>query len=149
MTEESVPRPADQVAPELSLGKAIGFWACAVGVGLILAFCMYEWSLLFSLLAFAGMISGSVVGVLAAPLGEGEKERFGIFMKVISGFITGYLLSKIDPLITALSAIDPRTGIAVVADPQIAIRVLITFCSFGVSLATVFSVRAYWPKGLR
>lgn len=143
MTQET---PIPTGTPEMddfTPGKVAGFYASIIGVTIIVAFCWSEWQIIFSLLAFAGAIAGWLVGILIAPLDKNEAERFGIFMKVISGFITGYLLSKVDPAITTLFLVD-KTGFAPIADEFIAKRVLITLSSFGVSLLTVFSLRAYW-----
>ncbi len=129
---------------DLTWGMVGGLWASILGIIAIAIFCLIERDALFSLLAFAGAVAGWLIGILAAPIDKQEEERFGVFIKVISGFITGYMLSKVDPVITALFTIDHNTGLAPIADKQIAMRSLITLCSFGVSLLTVFCARAYW-----
>ena len=62
---------------------------------------------------------------------------------MIAGFVSGYLLSKIDPLIGALVAV-PAHGQATIMQPLVAERVLITLSSFLATLVTVFAVRLYW-----
>jgi multisubunit Na+/H+ antiporter MnhC subunit len=100
--------------------------------------------MLFSLLVLVGAVAGWLLGVLIVPYDEREARTFSVFIKVISGFITGYLLSKVDPLLASLLAIDPTTGVAPISQELVAKRVLITFASFGISLLTVFRARAYW-----
>lgn len=141
---EGGPKPLGSLEGELTWGKVGGFWASIFGIVAILVFCWVEGSILFSLLALVGAILGWLLGILIMPFDEREAKTFSVFIKVISGFITGYLLSKVDPLLTSLLAIDPRTGVAVIAEEAVARRVLITLCSFGISLLTVFSARAYW-----
>lgn len=129
---------------ELTWGKVGGLWACIIGSALIVMFCWHEGSMIFSLLALSGAILGWLLGVLIVPYDEREAKSFSVFIKVISGFVTGYLLSKVDPLLTSLLTIDLDTGTAPIAQDAVAKRVLITLASFGISLLTVFSARAYW-----
>src|SRR5437867_3317890 len=49
-----------------------------------------------------GAALGWTVGVLISPYGDGEKEAFASIGKLVYGFLTGYVVSKLDPLITAL-----------------------------------------------
>lgn len=122
----------------------LGSVACAaIAVGVILGFCAYEKDELFSLLALAGGVAGWAVGIIIVPFNPDEKRTFSEVTKVVSGFITGYLLSKIDPLVTVLVGVD-NAHHAMIGEPLIARRALVTFCSFLVTLLTVFCARAYW-----
>jgi hypothetical protein len=131
-------------AEQMSFGKAGGLWASIFGIALVVGFC-WNADTIFRLLALTGAVLGWLLGVLVAPLNDREAKDFNVFIKVISGFITGYLLSKVDPLLAYLLAINPDTHAPVLAEKEVAERVLITLSSFGISLLTVFSIRAYWP----
>src|SRR4051794_34424531 len=48
-----------------------------------------------------GSITGWLLGILISPYGEDEKTQFSNYAKVVSAFISGYLLSKVDPIIGA------------------------------------------------
>lgn len=94
------------------------------------------------LLALTGALIGWVVGILATPLSDAEGRRFGELAKVISGFVSGYLLSKIDPLIDAL--LSPDQGRALIMNVQVGEEVLTTLSSFFIALLFVFGGRMYW-----
>ncbi|MEO8547248.1 MAG: hypothetical protein ABI422_02655 [Sphingomicrobium sp.] len=108
--------------------------------------CVRSGDRLLLLLAVFGALLGWVVAILATPLSEGEGQRFGELAKVISGFVTGYLLSKLDPLVGALFSVG-NDGRAVIADPNVAERVLITLISSFIALLFVFGGRLYWSPG--
>ncbi|CAA9525203.1 MAG: hypothetical protein AVDCRST_MAG23-566 [uncultured Sphingosinicella sp.] len=63
----------------------------------------------------------------------------------MSGFVTGYLLSKVDPLITAL--LTPKIDAIPLTDPQSRKRVLIELSSYFIALLLVFCARACWSVG--
>jgi len=130
---------------DLSFPKAGGLLASIVGVIIVVAACIWIQNLVTCLLAFAGAIAGWLVGVVLVPLNPQEKKTFSQVAKVISSFLSGYLLSKLDPLLTALLKIDP-SGHAPIAADHVAANALVTFCSFGVALLTVFGARAYWSE---
>lgn len=110
----------------------------------VVAFCWGSHDSVLQLLALTGAIAGWVAGVLAAPFSEHEKQQFGGLAKVISGFVTGYLLSKIDPLINAL--VKPEGGQAAIMQYQTAEQILVTLSSFGIALLFVFNARLYWSS---
>ncbi|SFL20840.1 hypothetical protein [Pseudomonas sp. NFACC46-3] len=51
------------------------------------------------LIALLGALLGWGVGVLFAPLSKAEKEQFQGIAKVVSAFVAGYLLSKVEVFI--------------------------------------------------
>src|SRR4051794_5528670 len=84
---------------------------------------------LLLLLALTGGLIGWVVGILATPLSDAEDQRFGELAKVISGFVSGYLLSKLDPLVSAyLKA--PTPGQPVAVNAPTGEEMLVTLVSF-------------------
>jgi hypothetical protein len=115
-----------------------------LGGAIIIWVCLTKGTLVFGLLALAGSALGYLTGVLVVPLSSNESERFTVYAKVISGFVTGYLLSKLDPVVTAMLAVDQNTGVSRITQPEVAAHFLITLCSYLITLLTVFNVRAYW-----
>jgi len=122
-------------------GMLIGFFASLF----IVIYCalQFETDPQLSLMALLAANLGWLVGILIAPLSPGEASRFGEYAKLISGFVTGYLLSKIDPLITGIFKVDGEGAMAL-ADPRISTRLLVSLCSFFIALLVVFCARAYW-----
>src|SRR5262245_40695448 len=51
---------------------------------------------------FASMALGWVIGTFASPDNKSEERRFSGWAKAISGFITGYAVSKLDKAIESL-----------------------------------------------
>lgn len=47
-----------------------------------------------------GVVCGWLVGFLASPSTKDEGERFSKYAGIISSFVSGYLLSKFDPILT-------------------------------------------------
>jgi hypothetical protein len=130
-----------KVTPKMA-GLSLG----AVGALVILWFCYTSGDTIFRLLALLGAALGWLTAILISPLSAAEERQFSSLGKVISGFVTGYLLSKVDPLITALLAIDPRTGLPPIASEPAALRALIALCSYFIALLLVFCARAYWSS---
>ena len=138
------PTPStDEPEEEMSFGKAAGLIIGLAALVAIIVICFARWDLITSLCAFVAAALGWLVGILIAPLSKNEEDRFGVIAKVISGFVTGYMVSKIDPLITELLKID-ETGHAIVTQDLVAIRLLLAACSFLVAVLLVFNARAYW-----
>ena len=101
---------------------------------------------LLPLLALTAALVGWVVAILATPYSPDEERRFSEFAKILSGIVTGFLLSKIGPLLDALTRV-PEGGRAAITQPRVAGEVLITLASFFIALLFVFGGRQYWsPK---
>lgn len=90
-----------------------------------------------------GAAIGWLVGILAVPLNDDEQNRFGQFAKIIAGFLTGYLFSKIDPVVIWFVT-PPDGGQFPIFDPTIQKRALFSFAGFLVSLIMIFNARSYW-----
>jgi hypothetical protein len=45
---------------------------------------------------------GGLLGFFASPKNKAEKEAFSTAVQAVSAFVSGYLLSKIEPLISAV-----------------------------------------------
>ncbi len=74
-----------------------------------------------------GVAIGWIIGMLASPYGREEKEQFSTIVKGVTVFFSGYVLAKIDPIITTL--LKPEAFLKPVA----AFR------------AIAFVPRFYWP----
>lgn len=136
-------RKISSTLKDLTLIKILAFLAGASAVGVVVWFCLTSEAPYLGLLALVGAIAGWIVGVLAAPFSSSEKQHFSELAKVISGFVTGYLLSKLDPIIAALLAIRDGGSARIMESPYPE-QVLITLASFGIALLFVFSARLYW-----
>jgi hypothetical protein len=137
--------------PEIDLSKiTLPMWGALIAgsaaAGAVLWYCISTGGKLLGLLALVGAIFGWVAGMLAAPKSENEKQHFGELAKVISGFVTGYLLSKLDPVIAALLTIPKGARYAPIMEAAATEQVLITLASFGIALLFVFSGRLYWSS---
>jgi len=131
----------------LTFGKVSGLLTGVAGSMCVLWVCWFENDVVTSLCGLVGGALGWLSGILIAPLNANEQRKFGELSKIISGFVTGYLLSKIDPLITALLAIDTKTGIAALAQRDVSVRLLVALASYLIAVLMVFCARAYWsPK---
>lgn len=114
--------------------------AAAAGVAV---YCLWQADVLLSLLALLGGCLGWLTGILVVPLTKTEVSTFSVYAKVISGFVSGYALSKVDPLITHLLAIDPDSGVAPITQPYNAELGLTFLCSYLIALLVIFCARAY------
>lgn len=117
-----------------------------LGAGVIIVHCARSAAPHAHLFALAGAIAGWVIGTLAVPLSAHEERRFGEFTKVLSGVVTGYVLSKFDPIMTALVRVEAASGTAKIMAEPYAEQALITVCSFGIAMLFVFCARQYWSS---
>jgi hypothetical protein len=83
-----------------------------------------------------GISVGWLFGIYIAPY-EGEVTKFKEIATTVSVFLSGYLLAKVDGLITKI--LSPEQ----VLRPVAGFRVLATFCSFLLSLIMTYVGRAY------
>jgi hypothetical protein len=86
-----------------------------------------------------GSAFGWVIGLVATPYNQDESRRLSEIAKVTYGFITGYLLSKIDPILTDLfsRAIHDSTERIVAITGVGVVGFLVTF-------GVTFISRSYW-----
>jgi len=98
----------------------------ALGGAVFLAILYLAWHLqdervpksLNILICLLAATFGWTIGILLSPKNRVEKEQFLVYGKSISAFVSGYLLSKLDPLFTdAIKAGPPAT---VVLSAQVA-----------------------------
>lgn len=93
------------------------------------------------LTGLSGITTGWLVGLLAAPFSEKEQNRFSQLKTTIISFISGYLISKVEPLIKYVT-----TDINIIKEPTIGIRILIYFTSGAFAFIYMYSYRKYYLK---
>jgi hypothetical protein len=76
------------------------------------------------------------VGLLVTPQYKEEKESFSAIGKALSAFVTGWLVSKIDPIVTAIFAHYPLPNITT-------FRLAACVACFTVSTGAVYAMRRY------
>jgi hypothetical protein len=129
---------------DITLPMFGAFFAGVAATVVVIWYCLQSGDPLLGLLALVGAIFGWITGVLAVPYSSTEKQHFGELAKVISGFVTGYLLSKVDPLINASFAVPREGALPPLMEAPFAEQVLILLASFGIALLFVFNARLYW-----
>jgi hypothetical protein len=85
-----------------------------------------------------GIALGWLLAFFASPRDEEEQATFSVYAKILSAFVSGYLLSKIEPLITAVLNAD-------LLKSQIpATRLLIFVTSMALAVMNGYSYRLYY-----
>jgi hypothetical protein len=90
-----------------------------------------------------GLAAGWAAGFLLAPY-ESEQQRFREYIKFISAFVSGYLVSKIDRLFDLW--FDPEHG-PLLLHSMVAHRMLICATSFVMAAVTTYVARKYVSFG--
>lgn len=85
-----------------------------------------------------GVVLGWVAGFLASPIGKPEGERFTSISGAIATFASGYLVSKLDPVVTALLVVPGR-----LATQAVAINVMVFISCFASGALIMYIVRQY------
>ena len=92
---------------------------------------------LFVLSGLLGASLGWVAGILVSPYNPEEKTEFGEISKLIAGFLSGYVLSKFDPVIT--HALDIKEQVSVYW-----VVACVGLVSFLTAAAVTYITRRYW-----
>lgn len=95
-----------------------------------------------SLFALLGATLGWCAGMLLAPF-QHEKEIFAGFSKTVAGFLSGYLVGKIE---TVWDIIVDEKHRQILFDPILQRRVLLCTTCFFLIAAMVFKLRSYVRK---
>jgi hypothetical protein len=90
-----------------------------------------------------GLTAGWAAGLLLAPY-ESEQERFREYAKLVSVFISGYLVSKVDRLIELW--FDPEHG-PILLRPLVVHRILLCITSFLLAAVWTYVARKYFSWG--
>ena len=83
------------------------------------------------------LVVGWITGIILTPYNPKEREAFSGYMRAISVFISGYLLGKIDPLVTNIF------GLHFYEDRLQAFRMIVFLAEFLIALVVTFTYRQY------
>ena len=98
---------------------------------------------LFFLSAVFGVSIGWALGVAATPFDIYEKRRLSEITKIAYGFLTGYLISKIDAILSHLISKD------LFAQKDLWIFAMIIITSLLTTLTITYTNRSYWLNDIR
>ena len=80
---------------------------------------------------------GWLIGIIASPYSASEEKQFSVLVKAASAFGSGYLVAKLDPLVTAMLAPGQMR------DPLAAFRGASFVAAFVLAWILTFVFRAY------
>jgi len=125
----------------------LNVWILAfAGVSLVLPLIWFSWVVagrdevffVFNItILLVGLALGWVFGVLISPL-PGEQDQFQQYAKAVAIFSSGYLLAKVDPIITEI--LNPKQIFALLP----AFRLLSFIVCFIASMLFAFGWRRYF-----
>lgn len=126
--------------------------ATDVGIAFIVAFVIYGSLALFAftgsehtgVLVFSGLCgaaAGWAVGIVISPYNKNETKHFDHISGVVYGFVTGYLVSKIDPLIG--DVFDPKSAIF---SERLMLCLGMLLATFLTTVALTYVTRVYWVE---
>ncbi len=108
---------------------------CTISVALL-----WHWNDSMSWLsALLGLCVGFMTGILVAPF-PGEESAFREYSKIASGFLTGFLVSKVDQVFNLL--IDEKRG-PLILNELFVRRLMVGACGFLLAMIGVFLARKY------
>jgi hypothetical protein len=114
---------------------------CSGMLILVIVCLLWKWQDdLAVLCTVLGTAIGWLVGTLISPYGS-EARQFETFGKVISAFVTGFLLSKIDTIFTLLSRDDYHN---LITNPHVVRRFLVAVTSCLLAMMVTFIARQYF-----
>ena len=87
------------------------------------------------LIGVLGVVCGWLAGALSSPSNPNEADKFNKYAGIVSGFISGYLLSKIDGFLSTI--------FSNLLNPLFATRVIIFVVTFVTGILMMYSFRAY------
>jgi len=124
--------------------KFVGSYIFAAVVGTILAYVLIaQKDLLAWLSTSLGLAAGWGTGILLAPY-QSEQARFKEYTKVVSVFITGYLVGKIDRLFQLW--FDPEYG-PLALRSIFAFRMMTGITGFLLAVVSTYVARKYLSFG--
>jgi putative flippase GtrA len=124
--------------------KQVGSFAFSILIaGILLCVLIHLRDSLAWLSSALGLAAGWAAGILLAPY-QSEQERFREYVKIVSAFITGYVVSKVDRLFELW--LDPEHG-PLLLHSIIAHRMLICVTSFLLAAVVTYVARKYFSFG--
>jgi hypothetical protein len=92
--------------------------------------------------ALLGTAAGWTLGTLSSPWGKPEIRQFREFGKILSAFITGFVVSKVDHLLSLTSADNHGP---VLLEPMVIRRLMLGAACLLTAMMIVFVARRYFP----
>ncbi len=93
------------------------------------------------LIGIAGVSTGWLIGFLASPYTSSEDKKFSRFATAIAGFLTGYVVSTVDPVVTYLFE-DAR----LILQPIYGARLLVFLACLCVAAINMYMYRLYLTR---
>ena len=141
MAKPETPTAYDRNGDSIDVGIAI-----MVALAIYGALAVFAWKgsehtgvLLFS--GLCGVAAGWAVGIVISPYNKNETKRFGRISGVVYGFLTGYLVSKVDKLIGAV--FDPESSLF---SERLILCLGMLLATFLTTIAFTYVTRVYWVE---
>jgi hypothetical protein len=124
--------------------KLAGSFVLAMLVSVILLWVLiFLWDSLAWMFLALGLAAGWATGILLAPY-QSEQDRFKEYLKIVSSFLAGYAVSKIDRLFELW--LDPARG-AMALTSIFAHRALVCVTAFLLAAVSTYVGRKYVSFG--
>jgi hypothetical protein len=94
--------------------------------------------------AVLGLCVGFTTGILTAPY-PGEEGMFKEYSKIASGFLTGFLVSKVDQVFNLV--MDEKRG-PLILNEFFVRRLMIGICGFMIAMTGAFLARRYFNESV-
>jgi hypothetical protein len=125
--------------------RKLGMLQMMVAIPTIMLALLWHWHDSMSWLSSVlGLCVGFATGILSAPYG-GEERRFKEYSRIASGFLTGFLVSKVDQVFNL--AMEEKRGPLILNEVFVR-RLMIGVCSFFFAMIGVFLARRYFNQPL-
>lgn len=116
----------------------------ALVIGIVLIWLAYQIGtdnhayLVNWLICLLGAVLGWGIGLISTPSSERENAKFSGLTKTISAFLSGYILSKLDPLI--VTVLQSHT----IFQESVLVRIAFFLTAFFLSMVIVYINRMYF-----
>jgi hypothetical protein len=99
-----------------------------------------QYSQVLVLEGIAASALGWILRIVASPYNSTERASFSGITRLVYGFISGYVISKLDPFINQLLV----TANGKPIDHRVAVMALFAFACFLVTVGMTYITRSYW-----
>jgi hypothetical protein len=144
------PAEADQADSKSQTGDLsdviiAGVVAAILYCGLLWFALSYQEGKYTQILVLSGITAaalGWIFGIMISPYNSGERSAFSEHARLVYGFVTGYVISKLDPLLTRL--IETKSGQGL--DQRLFAVALFAIASFLIAIGVTYISRSYWVR---
>lgn len=126
---------------KIDIGLVLGYISSIIFLIVAYHNDFHKETIITFLILFTGLTIGGLIGTLSTPFSEDEKTKFTALKTAIIGFISGYLLSKLDPV---FDIVVNKSGLI---NMDSFIRLMILACGLIVGFLGVLVYRRYYIKG--